>query len=144
MSYYYATNYKVAPVSEQGPPQAYASPVAMEAAPNDNYYHTAVPQNSSPPTHSYTPPGNRYKSNLTIGSRRPIQLSECPNCRRNDVRTRTRTHASGATWACVAVGLFTVPLLCWIPLVVPPLKQTDHYCQQCGHRVGKVKFLESC
>jgi LITAF-like zinc ribbon domain len=59
-------------------------------------------------------------------------------------RTQVRTYPSCATWT-AAGGLFLVfwPL-CWLPLVVDQMKQTDHYCVLCGGLVCEVKAFQDC
>lgn len=76
------------------------------------------------------------------GSRRPIQIPMCPHCSAKYVRTRTRTHPNAATWAGVGVGAIVFFPLCWIPLVADGMKKTDHYCQNCGNKLGSVKPFE--
>jgi hypothetical protein len=78
-----------------------------------------------------------------ITSRTPVQLTMCPKCRRNQVRTTTRTHPSNVTWLLVGVTVCVFWPICWLPLVSDVCKQTDHYCQQCGEKVGKIKALEN-
>jgi predicted RNA-binding Zn-ribbon protein involved in translation (DUF1610 family) len=75
---------------------------------------------------------------VDVGTRRPVHLSYCPNCAKQHVATHTRTIATGTTWVCVVVGVFVFWPLCWIPLVADPMKQTNHYCQNCGIKVGRV------
>mmetsp|Transcript_106728 Transcript_106728/g.148759 ORF Transcript_106728/g.148759 Transcript_106728/m.148759 type:complete len:149 (+) Transcript_106728:20-466(+) len=81
---------------------------------------------------------------LLNGSRNPINLHMCPNCFQSNIRTKTRTYPSAVTWVGVVVGVAVFFPLCWIPLVVDPLKQTDHHCQNCGQKIGTVKPLDGC
>merc|ERR1711920_881532 len=76
------------------------------------------------------------------GSRRPVNLAFCPHCAREHVRTRTRTYPNFVTWTCVAVGAVIFFPICWVPLVVDKMKKTDHYCQNCGQKLGSIKPLE--
>ena len=78
------------------------------------------------------PNKNDAPDDLFGGSRSPVVLSMCPNCSKNQARTRTRTYPTIVTWLGVVVGAVVFFPLCWIPLVVDPMKQTDHYCQNCG------------
>ena len=81
--------------------------------------------------------------NTTLsGSRRPVNLSVCPHCATEHIRTRTRTYPSTATWACVGVSAIVFLPLCVIPLVSDGMKKTDHYCQSCGNKIGTVKPFE--
>ena len=82
--------------------------------------------------------GNYYQPNL---GRRPVHMPLCPNCKHANAKTRTVTRPGAVTWVLVAVGATFVLPLCWIPLVVDSMKQTDHFCQQCGQKVGRVKPL---
>jgi hypothetical protein len=77
-------------------------------------------------------------------SRLPVTLKMCPHCHVEHARTMTKTYPSVLTWCSVAIGAIVFFPLCWIPLVVDPMKTTDHYCQSCGKQVGQVKALEGC
>lgn len=82
--------------------------------------------------------------NTTLsGSRRPVNLSVCPHCAREHIRTRTRTYPSAATWVCVGVSAMIFLPLAAIPLVSDSMKKTDHFCQSCGSQIGTVKPFES-
>jgi hypothetical protein len=88
---------------------------------------------------------SKQNSNIDLdGSRRPVQLNKCPKCSQAHVRTRTQTYPSALTWVSVVVGAIVFFPLCWIPLVVDPSKQTDHYCQSCGEKIGTIKPLDGC
>ena len=76
---------------------------------------------------------------IHIGQRRPVTLTYCPNCVEKNVQTRTKTKANGITWLCVGAGVFIFWPLCWIPLCVDDMKQTNHYCTKCGTKIGRVK-----
>lgn len=78
------------------------------------------------------------------GSRKPIELVMCPHCNQTQVRTRTKTYPSVVTWCGVVVSAAIFFPLCWIPLVCDPMKQTDHFCQNCGKKIGTVKALQGC
>jgi predicted RNA-binding Zn-ribbon protein involved in translation (DUF1610 family) len=86
---------------------------------------------------------NGNNNSVAVPTRRPVQLTSCPNCGKQNVTTCTRTKATGITWVCVGVGVFVFWPLCWIPLVVDPMKQTNHYCQNCGVKVGRVKPFQA-
>ena len=88
--------------------------------------------------------GNHQKFSGLDGSRRPVTLQLCPECHADHVRTMTKTYPSALTWCSVAIGAIIFFPLCWIPLVLDPLKQTDHYCQSCGKKIGQIKALEGC
>jgi predicted RNA-binding Zn-ribbon protein involved in translation (DUF1610 family) len=76
---------------------------------------------------------------VDIGSRKPVVLTYCPRCAKEHVTTHTRTKSTGTTWLCVVAGVFIFWPLCWLPLAIRPLKQTNHYCDSCGNKVGRVK-----
>ncbi len=76
---------------------------------------------------------------VDVGSRKPVMLTYCPTCAKQQISTHTRTKATGTTWVCVLAGVFIFWPLCWLPLVIQPMKQTNHYCNGCGAKVGRVK-----
>lgn len=76
---------------------------------------------------------------VQIGSRKPVVLNYCPNCAVEHVGTNTRTKATGTTWVFVGVGVLVCWPLCWLPLVIKPMKQTNHYCVSCKKKIGRVK-----
>lgn len=76
---------------------------------------------------------------VNIDSWKPVVLTYCPRCAKEHAMTHTRTKATGTTWLCVVAGVFIFWPLCWVPLVITPLKQTNHYCDSCGSKVGRVK-----
>jgi hypothetical protein len=103
-------------------------------------------EGGSPATHA-SPAAVSYNENsivdipryVRICTRKPVVLTHCPKCAKAHVATTTRTKATGATWLGVVAGVIIFWPLCWIPLVVEPMKQTNHYCQRCGVKVGRVK-----
>jgi predicted RNA-binding Zn-ribbon protein involved in translation (DUF1610 family) len=122
----------------------------VQAVAVDDQDTKPVFQESFPPTAALTmtpssgvPQVQNGKNYVSVPTRRPVQLTSCPNCAKQHVTTRTRTKATGITWVCVGVGVFVFWPLCWIPLVVDPLKQTNHYCQNCGVKVGRVKPFQA-
>jgi hypothetical protein len=78
-----------------------------------------------------------------INSRKPVLLTLCPKCSQHQVRTTTRTYPSVLTWVLVGVTAAVFWPICWLPLVSDSCKQTDHYCQHCGEKVGRIKALEN-
>jgi hypothetical protein len=78
-----------------------------------------------------------------IKGRKPVQLAMCPKCDQNQVRTTTKTHPSVVTWVLVGVTATVFWPVCWLPLVSDGCKQTVHYCQQCGEKIGKIKALQN-
>jgi len=99
-----------------------------------NYYKNShVPQPAGTGHYVQNP---RY---VDIASRVPVVLTYCPKCAQQQVMTHTRTKATGTTWLCVVAGVFIFWPLCWLPLAIRPMKQTNHYCNGCGAKVGRVK-----
>ena len=86
----------------------------------------------------------QQSSQFLGGCRKPVQLNVCPRCSQHNVGTKTVTYPSATTWFSVVVGALIFLPICWVPLVVDPLKQTDHFCKNCGAKVGTVKALEGC
>ncbi|CAJ1938032.1 unnamed protein product [Cylindrotheca closterium] len=82
------------------------------------------------------------RNSTLSGSRRPINLSVCPHCATEHIRTRTRTYPGTATWASVGVSAIVFLPLAVIPLVCDSMKKTDHFCQSCGNKIGTVKPFE--
>eukprot|EP00980_Cylindrotheca_fusiformis_P001086 scaffold305_cov110-Cylindrotheca_fusiformis.AAC.4 len=80
---------------------------------------------------------------IHLGSRNPIQMAVCPHCAREHVNTRTRTYPTLTTWVCVGVGIAVFFPIAWIPLVVDNMKTTDHFCQDCGKKIGTLKPMEN-
>lgn len=95
---------------------------------------TAVEYGSSTP-----PPHQEQTKYVYIDSRKPVTLTMCPSCTKQHVTTSTRTKPNGVTAICVVAGVFIFWPLCWIPLCIRPMKQTNHYCTCCGAKVGRVK-----
>eukprot|EP00525_Craspedostauros_australis_P013016 CAMPEP_0198135106 /NCGR_PEP_ID=MMETSP1442-20131203/60419_1 /TAXON_ID= /ORGANISM="Craspedostauros australis, Strain CCMP3328" /LENGTH=155 /DNA_ID=CAMNT_0043796267 /DNA_START=114 /DNA_END=581 /DNA_ORIENTATION=+ len=79
-----------------------------------------------------------------IDGRTPMFLIRCPTCNRENVRTLTRTYPNAATWVFVGISAIVFTPLFWVPLVMDSMKQTDHFCQSCGGKVGTVKPMEDC
>jgi hypothetical protein len=79
------------------------------------------------------------KNYVRIESRDPVRLTYCPHCGQKDVMTFTYTKPTGVTALCVGVGVLIFFPLCWVPLCIKPMKQTNHYCQNCSSKVGRVK-----
>ena len=99
-----------------------------------------IPQQAAPVTPKAVYPRSKY---IYIGTRKPVELTCCPNCSQVHVTTRTYTKTTGTTWLCAGVGLLVFWPLCWVPFVCKPMKQTNHYCRQCGAKVGRVKPFQS-
>lgn len=79
---------------------------------------------------------NKY---VFIDSRKPVVLTYCPKCYKEQAVTRTHTKANSTTALCVVAGVIIFWPLCWLPLCIKSMKQTNHYCTKCGCKVGRVK-----
>ena len=90
------------------------------------------------------PYASEHPSTFLNSTRRPVHLSMCPKCHKANVRTSTRTYPSAVTWVGVVVSAAVFFPLCWVPLVVDAMKQTDHFCQSCGKKIGTIKALDGC
>mmetsp|Transcript_49488 Transcript_49488/g.149133 ORF Transcript_49488/g.149133 Transcript_49488/m.149133 type:complete len:80 (-) Transcript_49488:177-416(-) len=73
-----------------------------------------------------------------------MQIGCCPHCNIINARTRITTHPHWKSW--IAVGALAVVFwpLCWIPLVMDEMKQTNHFCASCGAKVGEIGPFEDC
>ncbi|KAL3937643.1 MAG: hypothetical protein SGBAC_007295 [Bacillariaceae sp.] len=101
--------------------------------------------NSKPSASSSSRCKNFYETdrNTTLsGTRKPVHLPVCPHCNAEHIRTRTRTYPSAATWVGVGVGAIVFLPLAAIPLLSDNMKKTDHFCQDCGNKIGTVKPFE--
>ncbi|KAG7373216.1 LITAF-like zinc ribbon domain containing protein [Nitzschia inconspicua] len=79
---------------------------------------------------------NKY---VFVDSRKPVSLTYCPKCYEENIATRTHTKSNGTTALCVVAGVVIFWPLCWLPLCIKSMKQTNHYCTKCGCKVGRVK-----
>lgn len=100
--------------------------------------NSTIPSTTSPS--SGAPPkiikGPRY---VRVGTRKPVQLTYCPHCGQQGVNTHVRTKATETTGALFLGALIVFWPLCWLPFVIDGCKQTNHYCTNCGAKVGRVK-----
>jgi hypothetical protein len=126
------TNY-VSVATEQEPPMIEFGDVRVIV---DNKNNTNSPSYSQKDCH-------KVQQNTSLWSREPVDLAFCPHCAMEHIRTRTRTYPNFLTWTCVAVGAVVFFPICWVPLVVDNLKKTDHYCQNCGQKIGSIKPMEN-
>ena len=111
---------------------------------NDSY----TPVNNPPPT---APMGNQdqattrplvYNTDPSF-SRFPMINITCPNCEHAG-RTKVRTAPAWQTWAATGVGFLLCWPFCWIPLVMDTCKKSEHFCTNCGHKLGTVQPFEDC
>lgn len=105
--------------------------------PADNAVPQVLPHSNRP--RCVTATTDRDFTYIPMGSRDSVELSFCPKCDKSRVKTIPHTKVTEATWASVAVGAFVFWPLCWLPLVITPFKQTNHYCANCGCKVGRDK-----
>lgn len=118
-----------------GTPQSSIAATSATASHSQQFMATKPEQ----PQQQHTLPVILESKYIFIDSRNPVTLSYCPQCSEKHVTTKTQTKANGITAICVVAGLFIFWPLCWLPLCIKPLKQTNHYCTQCGAKVGRVK-----
>ena len=109
------------------------TPMPLECAP------PAVPSGSTIVYPSNSPVAVTNPRYVYLNTRKPVVLTYCPHCAQQNIATRTRTKVTGMTWVCVGAGVFIFWPLCWLPFVIKPMKQTNHYCSSCGVKVGRVK-----
>mmetsp|Transcript_394 Transcript_394/g.598 ORF Transcript_394/g.598 Transcript_394/m.598 type:complete len:160 (+) Transcript_394:109-588(+) len=83
-------------------------------------------------------------SGVSMLGRTPLFMDTCPKCGARNIRTSIKTYPSALTWILVGIAFMLFWPLCWIPLVLDSMKQTDHYCQSCNEKVGTVKALADC
>eukprot|EP00980_Cylindrotheca_fusiformis_P001084 scaffold305_cov110-Cylindrotheca_fusiformis.AAC.2 len=107
----------------------------------------ATPLISTSDNNAQAPTPNNYSYSVgqdpaLAGRHKPVNIPCCPHCNSKNVRTRTISYPNAATWTAVAVGAVVFFPICWIPLVVDKMKKTDHYCQNCGEKLGTVRPLE--
>jgi LITAF-like zinc ribbon domain len=150
-----AKTYPYTPNESDGQPGAYAvatpapsftaSSQPVSATPRSSVNTATVSQPPQPAVYAESlkhaePPqmidGNKY---VFIDSRKPVTLTYCPRCYQEHVTTSTRTKANGTTALCVVAGVVIFWPLCWLPLCIREMKQTNHYCTKCGCKVGRVK-----
>ena len=93
--------------------------------------------NVTRPGPTVTPTTPKYDVDVA-GSRSPVVLSYCPHCSKQDITTRTKTTATGATWVAGVAGFVIFAPLVLVPFCVRSMQQTNHHCPNCGVKVGKV------
>ena len=111
-------------------------------------FPTSIENGRSPATDEVITRSDPIKKNnpkyLYIETREPTQLPCCPNCGRDHITTHTHTKATGRTWAVVVLSAVIFWPLAWVPLAATLFKQTNHYCQHCAAKIGRVKPLDGC
>jgi LITAF-like zinc ribbon domain len=142
-----------APPADNGPPIVYAS-AATQSKPMATY---AVPtasatQQQHHPTHTTTTttyvipaPGAAAAASTGGGAavgangklinlgRDPKRL-QCPFCNEHTV-TRARHQIDVFTIVMVVMLVFLFWPVCWLPLVLPGCKTTEHFCSHCQRKV---------
>jgi len=108
-----------------------------------------VPVNNPPPT---APSQNEdqastyplvYNSDPSF-TRYPMTDIACNNCNQQVVRSKVRTYPGWETWTAAGVGFLLFWPLCWLPLVTDSCKRSDHFCTNCGHKLGSVSPFQDC
>lgn len=137
------------------PVEDYTSTVAAAQQSIAVYHHASAPPPQNPActttnkasTSTGTTTNNTttmylIHDNTTLG-RNPVMMRICPHCNQES-RTKIKTFPSWQSWTAAVLMLFLFWPLCWVPLVVEPCKQTDHYCVLCGKLVGTVNAFSDC
>jgi len=122
---------------QQPPAQEQAlQPPAQPVQPSGNPQQVSV---------SYQNPPNKEKELLLLLTREPTNLTTpCPYCG-VQARTKVQTFPNWLTWLSCIILAFVFWPICWIPLVVRSMKQTDHICTNCGRKLGTVgAFKDFC
>ena len=133
---------------QQTQPQLVVPSSSVQPVPTQTQTHhhhqqvVSIPNPNPTPLMSSTTGAPPKDASLT--SRNPMGMHQCPHCHVVGSRTRVKTYPNWLTWTSAA-GLFIVfwPV-CWVPLVVDNMKQTDHYCVNCGKCVGSVQPFQDC
>ena len=77
-------------------------------------------------------------------TRFPTILASCPHCHAVNGRTRTRTKPNWLTITAVVLLCILFWPLCWLPLVIDSCKLTEHFCKNCGKKVGEIGAFQDC
>ena len=128
------------------PQESYQAPTTSSSVSASRQYSTndatasyaTVPPPVNTISHT-TPTVLNAKQYIPVDSRKPVVLTYCPHCRKENIKTRTHDKSNSTTALCVVAGVLIFWPLCWLPLCIRPMKQTNHYCSSCGVKVGRVK-----
>lgn len=63
----------------------------------------------------------------------------CPNCQQG-TRSRVEHHVTAFTLATMGLLYIFAWPLCWLPLILPDLKTTEHYCRNCNFCLVKKGY----
>ena len=129
-----AESIPVATMVVPAPPSAPVQP--------QQHYHSIDESNFPIHGHGHSQPPSPPNL-MNMESRNPMVLPSCPVCQQPS-RTRIRTYPSWSTWLGAGITFIVFWPLCWVPLVVDTMKQTDHYCVLCGALVGRVRAYQDC
>lgn len=97
-----------------------------------------VEATASVPTQSVAAENAQPLTGLSLG---PAQVT-CPFCHQN-VRTNTSHVIDLFTLLAVGIVFLIFWPLCWLPLVIPGCKVTQHFCPRC-HRKVSVSCYGTC
>lgn len=121
-------------------------PVATMVVNHDSF---DIPTNNPPPT---APRQQHQNQSVTYSmnqhadpsfTRFPMMDITCAQCHQVG-RTKVRTAPAWQTWAATGVGFLLFWPLCWLPLVMDSCKKSEHFCTNCGHKLGTVAPFQDC
>ncbi|CAJ1957502.1 unnamed protein product [Cylindrotheca closterium] len=121
-------------------------PVATMVVDNDDsYLRTSNPQATAPTEYQDQPTSRPmvYNNSDPSFTRFSMMNITCSNCQQAG-RTKVRTAPAWQTWAATGVGFLLFWPLCWLPLVMDSCKQSEHFCTNCGHKLGTVPPFQDC
>lgn len=78
-------------------------------------------------------PINANLGRRDLGSR-PVSVT-CPSCQHTGL-TKTNEQCGACTWISAILLLFFCFPLFWVPFVCPSCYDVEHFCRNCGKRVG--------
>jgi hypothetical protein len=117
-------------------------PLATAIPIDDNAAELLASSTLSPPGSS-TNPLHNSNSNPPLIVRQlstlALQSSQvtCPHCQQ-DVRTRIQRKVDLFTFIAMGILFLLCWPLCWLPLVLPGCKVTEHICPMCHHKVRSL------
>ena len=114
-------------------PLASAVPLSGEDHPDEP--HGATPLVES--QHGFATATTTAEANFVSGLKLEPKRIRCPFCHEEAV---TNTHQVVDLFTIICVGIIFLVFwpCCWIPLVLPGCKRTEHFCSNCHRQVRKI------